>query len=84
MNMKKQRNNLVELARFLFSLLAIGYHVQMTWAGGGVQFFAGGALAVEFFFLISGFFFAKSVEKVSSHEHVRITNETKRFMWGKL
>ena len=25
MNMKKQRNNLVELARFLFSLLVIGY-----------------------------------------------------------
>lgn len=46
---KKQRNNLVELAWFLFSLLVIGYHVQMTWAGDGSQFFAGGALAVEFF-----------------------------------
>lgn len=43
---KKQRNNLVELAWFLFSLLVIGYHVQMTWAGDGSQFFAGGALAV--------------------------------------
>lgn len=83
MNMKKQRNNIVELARFLFSLLVIGYHVQMTWTGGGVQFFAGGALAVEFFFLISGFFFAKSVEKTSSQEHVRIIKETKRFMWRK-
>lgn len=77
---KKQRNNLVELARFLFSLLVIGYHVQMTWAGGGVQFFAGGALAVEFFFLISGFFFARSVEKIAAREPVQIGKETIGFM----
>ena len=81
---KKQRNNLVELARFLFSLLVIGYHVQMTWAGGGVQFFAGGALAVEFFFLISGFFFARSVEKIAAREPVQIGKETIGFMRGKI
>jgi len=84
MTIKKHRNNLVELARFLFSLLVIGYHVQMTWAGGGVQFFAVGALAVEFFFLISGFFFARSVEKITAQEHVRILKEAKGFMWGKI
>ena len=53
--MAKSRNNLVELARFIFSMLVVGYHVQMTWGGAGAHFFAGGALAVEFFFLISGF-----------------------------
>ena len=68
----------------MFSLLVIGYHVQMTWAGGGVQFFAGGALAVEFFFLISGFFFARSVEKTAARDHVRIAKETIGFMRGKL
>lgn len=66
----------------MFSLLVIGYHVQMTWAGGGVQFFAGGALAVEFFFLISGFFFARSVEKTAARDHVRIAKETIGFMRG--
>ncbi len=84
MTIKKQRNNLVELARFLFSLLVVGYHVQMTWARGGVQFFAGGALAVEFFFLISGFFFARSVEKIAARDRVQIGKETIGFIWGKL
>ena len=62
----KQKNTTVELARFLFSLLVIGYHVQMTFATG-TQFFANGALAVEFFFLLSGYFFARSIEKLSSN-----------------
>ena len=61
----KQRNTTVELARFLFSLLVIGYHIQMTFSVG-TQFFEQGALAVEFFFLISGFFFAKSIDKINS------------------
>ena len=80
----KTRNNLVELARFLFSLLVVGYHVQMTWAGDGLQFFAGGALAVEFFFLISGYFLARSIEKINAKEQHRLLPETGRFMWGKI
>ena len=62
-----KRNTTIELARFLFSLLVIGYHVQMTFASGN-QFFANGALAVEFFFLLSGYFFAKSIEKVYANK----------------
>ncbi|MCR4661975.1 MAG: acyltransferase [Clostridia bacterium] len=82
--MAKSRNNLVELARFLFSLLVVGYHVQMTWANGGTQFFAGGALAVEFFFLISGYFLARSIEKINSKEQYKLFPETGKFMWGKI
>ena len=82
--MAKQRNNLVELARFLFSLLVVGYHVQMTWAQEGLQFFAGGALAVEFFFLISGYFLARSIEKICAKDTVSLFPETGRFMWGKV
>ena len=82
--MAKQRNNIVELARFLFSLLVVGYHIQMTWANGGLQFFAGGALAVEFFFLISGYFLARSVEKVNAKSDYRLPIETGKFMWGKV
>ena len=47
--MAKNRNNLVELARFLFSLLVVGYHVQMAWAGDKLSIFEGGALAVYLF-----------------------------------
>jgi len=80
----KTRNNLVELARFLFSLLVVGYHIQMTWAGDGLQFFAGGALAVEFFFLVSGYFLARSIEKINATEQYKLLPETGRFMWGKI
>ena len=52
----KSRNNLVEFARFLFSILVVGYHIQMTFLDDGAHFFANGALAVEFFFLNIGLF----------------------------
>ncbi len=61
-----KRNNLVEFARFLFSVLVIGYHVQMSFSGDGIDLFENGALAVEFFFLISGYFFARSIEKLKN------------------
>ena len=38
----ERRNNVVELARFLYSLLVVGYHVQMTWAESDLSFFEGG------------------------------------------
>ena len=82
--MAKTRNNLVELMRFLFSLLVVGYHVQMTWAGEGLQFFAGGALAVEFFFLLSGYFLARSIEKIAAKDAYKLLPETGKFMWGKV
>ena len=82
--MAKTRNNLVELARFLFSLLVVGYHVQMAWAGDNLSIFEGGALAVEFFFLISGYFLARSIEKIGTTEGLRILPETGKFMWGKV
>ena len=65
--MAKQRNTTVELFRFIFSLLVIGYHVQMYFAEGA-PFFANGALAVEFFFLLSGYFFASSIEKINGQQ----------------
>ncbi len=59
----KSRNNLVEFERFLFSMLVIGYHVQASFLTEKTDFFEWGALAVEFFFILTGFFFASSVEK---------------------
>ena len=82
--MAKTRNNLVEMARFLFSLLVVGYHVQMTWAGNKLSIFEGGALAVEFFFLISGYFLARSIEKIGTNANSKLFPETGKFMWGKI
>ena len=46
----KPRNNIVELFRFIYSLLVVGYHVQFSYSDEMIDFFENGALAVEFFF----------------------------------
>ena len=80
----RSRNNLVELARFLFSVLVVGYHIQMTFLGDSVDLFENGALAVEFFFLISGYFLARSVEKISAKDKYNPAFESCRFMGNKV
>ena len=79
-----KRNTLVEWMRFLFSLLVVGYHIQMSMEDSAVHFFANGAVAVEFFFLISGYFMARSVEKVSKKTDIRLLPETGAFIKGKI
>jgi len=81
----KNRNVLVELARFIFSILVVGYHVQMSMNNDNADFFENGALAVEFFFLLSGYFLARSVEKINVLETKSNTAvETFRFMKNKV
>ena len=79
----KTRNNLVEFARFLFSMLVIGYHVQASFSTSKTDFFEWGALAVEFFFILTGFFFAKSIEKYALQSGNLLKNYG-NFMIGKI
>ncbi|MDE6598013.1 MAG: acyltransferase [Clostridia bacterium] len=81
----KNRNVIVELARFVFSVLVVGYHVQMSMNNNAADFFENGALAVEFFFLISGYFLARSIEKVNAnYMRKNFGIETLRFMKNKV
>ncbi|MCM1037808.1 MAG: acyltransferase [Ruminococcus sp.] len=80
----RNRNVIVEFARFLFSILVVGYHVQMSMNNSIADFFENGALAVEFFFLISGYFLAKSIEKVNGRQNSKIMSETLHFMKNKI
>lgn len=81
----KNRNVIVELARFIFSILVVGYHVQMSMNNDVADMFENGALAVEFFFLISGYFLARSIEKISAKENgSNPVIETARFMKNKI
>lgn len=80
----KNKNNIVELMRFLFSILVVGYHVQMSINNSENSFFENGAVAVEFFFLISGYFMARSIEKLCSDENVKIGKATIQFMTKKV
>lgn len=80
----KNRNAIVELARFLFSILVVGYHIRLSVNDGVTGLFENGALAVEFFFLLSGYFLARSIEKVSEKEDCGIVSESFRFIKGKI
>lgn len=56
------RNGTIELWRFVFALLIVFCHGELL--GAGKLLFPSGAIGVEFFFLVSGFLMAKSVEKM--------------------
>lgn len=79
-----KRNSLVELFRFIFSILVVGYHVQMSYFNDSIDTFENGALAVEFFFLLTGFFLAKSIEKFAFRSETSLLKETGKFMWNKI
>ena len=80
----KPRNNLVELFRFIYSLLVLGYHVQMSYEDDVYDIFENGAIAVEFYFLLSGYFLARSLEKLSKDEKTNIFLKVYYFMKNKV
>ncbi len=63
------RNGKIELLRFLFCICVLLFHIQKYLIGepklDSIRFagFPHGAMGVEFFFLLSGFFMAKSIDK---------------------
>ena len=56
----KAKNSLLELFRFLFALWVLYYHGFVPFKG---ELFGQGYLAVEFFFVLSGFFLMRSIDK---------------------
>ena len=80
----KPRNNIVELGRFIYSLLVLGYHVQFSYSDDKVDLFENGALAVEFYFLLSGYFLARSLEKLSKDEKTGLLKKVYLFMKNKI
>ncbi|MBR3864453.1 MAG: hypothetical protein IKJ19_05020 [Clostridia bacterium] len=65
---ESKRNSFFELYRFLFAMWVVWYHGFFTFKS---QYFDDGYLAVEFFFLLSGFFFLKSIEKYKDSSYMR-------------
>lgn len=64
------KNGKAELYRFLFSMIVLLFHCDKYFHGGvsfnngvHISLFGHGAVAVEFFFILSGFLMAKSVFK---------------------
>ena len=58
----KEKNNFIEVLRFIFCLIIVIHHSQNMLPQGTATFFTSGALAVEFFYIITGYFSVKHVE----------------------
>lgn len=56
----KKRNSLIELYRFILALNVIKSHAMFVYSG---QYFGYGRLSVEFFFILSGYFLIRSIDK---------------------
>lgn len=56
----KKRNSLIELYRFLLALVVVKSHGMFPYTG---PYIGPGRIAVEFFFVLSGYLFLKSLDK---------------------
>ena len=70
MSDKKRGNGLIELYRFMFCMAVLFFHAEKYFLGepgklGAFKpyFFVHGAVGVEFFFVCTGFFLARSIRK---------------------
>ena len=78
-----RKNGTIELLRFFFSIMIVVLHsTRNNPLNSPVLNFKGGGFAVEFFFLVSGLLFAKSLDKIQDTENTGLV--TARFMRRKI
>ena len=79
------KNNIIELDRFVYSLIIVAYHVQLCDRYHLKDDpFENGLIAVEYFFLLSGFFLARSLKKMSKDEKTSLTKKLFNFLKNKI
>ena len=80
----QKRNGAIDFWKFVFCMIIAIYHGR--YMGGSVPyalFKDGGYLAVEFFFLVSGFLMAKSAKRAEETSRLQLGTETAQFIWHK-
>lgn len=82
--MAGKKNCVTEILRFVLSIFVVGYHTRSIVDYGGNSLFQFGYFAVEFFFILSGFLLARSLERAYTAERFRLLPDTGRFMWRKI
>lgn len=75
----KVRNGKIDLLKFLFSLVVAMYHFSNAVKYENERF-RYGYFSVEFFFIVSGFLFAKSLSKYDGKEVTNLFGESLSFM----
>ncbi len=79
----KKRNGEIDFLKFLFALVIVIFHSR-RFAGEHQVLFLRGSLCVEFFFLVSGFFMAKGLERQSKITQYNVADDTVVFVKKKL
>ena len=69
--MNTQRNHMIDLWRFVFSIIILIHHTRFL-IGDENCLFLGGSLAVEFFFLVSGYLMMASLDRSSSSASIAL------------
>lgn len=76
---KKSRNGTIDLFKFLMSLIVITFHFKNV-VNYENEWFTKGYIAVEFFFIVSGYLFAKSLKKFENTESPLVVKSSLNFM----
>ncbi len=85
-----KRNGAIDFWKFAFSVIIIIFHGQY-FATGNNALFPLGALAVEFFFIVSGVYFARSIENarlananVANLNSVSLGKQSFSYVWNRI
>ena len=82
------RNGVISLLKFIFSLIIIIYHGKKLSGTGKFKIVPLGYITVDFFFIVSGYYFYKSILKLKEKKNINIykenilmiTNKLKKFL----
>ncbi len=83
MQKEKKHNGIVSLWKFIFALVIAFFHTNQFYPNNENPIFRWGYIAVEFYFIITGFYFAKKVLK-EDYKKENIGIETIRFTISKI
>ena len=75
-----KRNGKIEFLRFVFCCVVMIFHGKSCMNDGTIEIMFSGRLGVEFFFLVSGFLMAVSLERVTCFSELSVAKETGRFI----
>lgn len=75
---QNNKNSLIEFYRYLFAMWVVWYHSFFVFKN---QYFNHGYIAVEFFFILSGFYLLKSINK---YNHKSIFKGLGDFLWKRI
>ncbi len=78
----KSRNGAIDFLKFIFSLMVVQFHSSNLTKIKTTPF-VGGAIAVEFFFLVSGYLMAASISRYKENE-IMVGRDTRHFMLHKI